>query len=100
MYPVYNDSLVLSLQQNGNNVTGTIDLGGYPINASGSVNGAGVLQINGTGSSNGVEYEYKSWNTTISGSSMNGTFVFLEYLKSGGSAQYAMTLSAVVKSSN
>jgi hypothetical protein len=45
----------------------------------------------------GVEYEYKSWNTTISGSTMSGTFVFLEYLKEGGSAQYGVTLSNVVK---
>lgn len=66
------------------------------MNASGSLQGD-RLQINGTGSDNGVEYEYKAWNTTISGNTMNGTFVFLEYLKSGGSVQYAMTLSNVVR---
>jgi hypothetical protein len=97
-FPSYADNqrLVLTLTQTGQSVTGTIDVGGYPVNASGSAQGD-RLSINGTGSDGDVQYEYKEWNSTISGSSMSGTFTLLEYLKSGGSVQYGMILVDVTR---
>lgn len=92
----YGGTLQLLLEQDGiGRVSGRIDLGGQTVtNATGTIN-AGRLQINGSGNIGGVDYEFKTWNTTINGSTMSGTFTYLLYLKSGGSVQYAMSLSNV-----
>jgi len=75
-----------------------VDLGGVPANVSGSLQGD-RLQINGTGTWDGAEFEFRAWNTVVSGGTMTGGFTFLEYLKSGGSASYSMSLVDVVRTS-
>jgi Carboxypeptidase regulatory-like domain len=93
-----NDNLVMVLTQNANDVTGTVDFGGFPLKATGTAQGD-RLQINGTGTYEGTEYEYKNWNTPMSGSTMTGGFTLLEYLKSGGSVQYTIQLVNVTRTS-
>jgi Carboxypeptidase regulatory-like domain len=97
-FPGPSDTLSMMLTQTGNAVSGTVDYGGYPLKATGTAQGD-RLQINGTGTVDGVEYEYKNWNTTMSGSTMTGGFTFLMYLKSGGSVQYTIQLVNVTRTS-
>jgi HYDIN/CFA65/VesB family protein len=96
--PTHNGPVVLTLVQFvGGNVAGSIDIAGYPVNsATGNLTGD-RLQINGSGNAGAFDYEYRNWNSTISGSSMTGTFTWLLSLKSGGFVQYNMMLVNVVK---
>jgi hypothetical protein len=96
--PGLSGNLVLTLTQTGNAVSGNVDFGGYPLKASGSAQGD-RLQINGTGTFNGIDYEYRNWNTTMTGSSMTGSFTFLLYQKEGGSVQYVLQLVNVTRTS-
>jgi hypothetical protein len=96
--PGLSDNLVMTLTQNGNAVSGNVDFGGYPLKASGTAQGD-RLQINGTGAFNGVDYEYRNWNTTMTGSTMTGSFTFLLYQKEGGSVQYVLQLVDVTRTS-
>lgn len=77
----------------GGSVAGSIDIAGYPVaSATGNLTGD-RLQINGSGNAGAFDYEYRTWNTTITGSSMTGTFVWLLSLKNpGGFVQYNMSL--------
>lgn len=94
--PGLSDALVMTLTQNGNAVSGNVDFGGYPLKASGTAQGD-RLQINGTGTVNGIDYEYRNWNTTMTGSTMTGSFTFLLYQKDGGSVQYVLQLVNVMR---
>ena len=94
--PGLSGNLVMTLTQNGNTVSGNVDFGGYPLKASGSAQGD-RLQINGSGTFNGIDYEYRNWNTTMTGSSMTGNFTFLLYQKEGGSVQYVLQLVNVTR---
>ncbi len=94
--PGMSDTLVMTLTQNGNAVSGNVDFGGYPLKATGSAQGD-RLQINGTSTVNGIDYEYRNWNTTMTGSTMTGTFTFLLYEKEGGSVQYVLQLVNVMR---
>ena len=96
--PGLSGNLVMTLTQTGNAVSGNIDFGGYPLKASGSAQGD-RLQINGSGTFNGIDYEYRNWNTTMTGSSMTGSFTFLLYQKEGGSVQYVLQLVNVTRTS-
>jgi len=96
--PGGSEKLVMMLTQTGNAVSGTVDYGGYPLKATGTAQGD-RLQINGTGFADGVDYEYRNWNTTMSGSTMGGTFTLLVYVKSGGSVQYTVQLVNVTRTS-
>ena len=98
LVPGLSGDLVMTLTQNGNAVSGNVDFGGYPLKASGTAQGD-RLQINGTGSFNGIDYEYRNWNTTMTGSTMTGTFTFLLYQKEGGSVQYVLQLINVTRTS-
>jgi hypothetical protein len=94
--PGLSGMLVMTLTQSGSAVMGTVDFSGYPLQASGTAQ-SDRLQINGTSSINGVDYEYRNWNTTMSASSMAGGFTFLLYQKQGGSVQYTMQLVNVTR---
>jgi len=96
--PGVSDNLVMTLTQNGNAVSGNVDFGGYPLRATGTAQGD-RLQINGTGGVNGIDYEYRNWNTTMTGSTMTGSFTFLLYQKDGGSVQYVLQLVNVTRTS-
>ncbi len=96
--PGLSDNLVMTLTQNGNAVSGNVDFGGYPLKANGTAQGD-RLQINGTGTFNGIDYEYRNWNTTMTGSTMTGNFTFLLYQKDGGSVQYVLQLVNVTRTS-
>ena len=99
MYPRISAKLTMHLTQGPTgSITGLVDLGGVPANVSGSLQGD-RLQINGTGTWDGAEFEFRAWNTVVSGGTMTGGFTFLEYLKSGGSASYSMSLVDVVRTS-
>ena len=96
LVPGLSGNLVMTLTQTGNAISGNVDFGGYPLKASGTAQGD-RLQINGTGTFNGIDYEYRNWNTTMTGSSMTGSFTFLLYQKEGGSVQYVLQLVNVMR---
>ena len=66
--------LRLTLTQSGNEVQGTVELASFVIPASGSVNANGVLSLAGTTNQGGATATLSNWNTTRTGSSVNGTF--------------------------
>lgn len=92
--PVISDPLVLILQQSGSRVTGTVNLGGYVAQTTGTANGNRLTGITGRTTSQGLTIDYDRWDTTVSGSSMTGTFS-VGLSGPGGFAQYAMTLVGV-----
>jgi hypothetical protein len=63
------------LQQSGNSVTGTVDLGGLIGSVSGSVTN-GVLSLRGTATGSGFTAVITGWSTTVQGSSMAGTLTY------------------------
>lgn len=98
-YPRFYTKLTMHLTQSATgSVTGVVDLGGVPANVSGSLQGD-RLQINGTGTWDGAEFEFRAWNSIVSGATMTGSFTFLEYLKSGGSVAYTTSLVDVMRTS-
>ncbi|MGE0816161.1 MAG: choice-of-anchor D domain-containing protein [Vicinamibacterales bacterium] len=66
----------LSLTQNGSSVSGTFSLGQVTGVANGTVNAGGTLVLQGTATSGTLTAQLSSWNTTVSGSSMTGTFTY------------------------
>jgi hypothetical protein len=62
----------VSLQQNGANASGTVDLGGLLGAANGTVTG-GVLTLRGTATGDDFTATITAWSTTVSGDSMSGT---------------------------
>jgi len=64
-------TFALTLQQDGANVTGTVNLGGLLGPVSGTVVG-GVLSLRGTATGSGFTAEITVWNTTVQGASMVG----------------------------
>lgn len=93
------DSLVLTLNQSGSTVTGTISLGGDAVNASGSVSGD-TLSLTGSGvNSQGIRDDYDNWSTRLSGNSMTGSFRYVASLR-GASIRFNMVLVGVTRTSN
>ena len=92
--PAITDPLTLVLQQSGSTVSGTINLGGYVANTTGTASGNRLTGLTGRTSSQGLTIDYDRWDTTVSGSSMTGTFS-VGLSGPGGFAQYAMTLVGV-----
>ncbi|HYB96366.1 MAG TPA: hypothetical protein VEC39_15445 [Vicinamibacterales bacterium] len=91
------DTMTLTLQQNGTSVTGTINVGGFPAAATGTATGT-RLSISGRHVSGGITTSYESWDTSLSGSTMVGTFVIgLSSSPLPGFARYTMSLSSVSK---
>ncbi|MEZ5288349.1 MAG: choice-of-anchor D domain-containing protein [Vicinamibacterales bacterium] len=68
--------IALSLTQNGSSVTGTFSLGQVTGVANGTVNAGGTLVLQGTATSGTLTAQLSSWSTTVSGSSMTGTFTY------------------------
>lgn len=95
--PSITDTLTLVLSQSGNNVSGTINVGGISAAASGTATG-NRLSITGRATAEGLTVSYESWDTSLSGSSMTGGFT-IGISASGvtGFVQYPMTLSTVSK---
>jgi hypothetical protein len=96
--PALSDTLVLVLNQSGNTVTGTINLGGFVANGTGTANGNRLTGLSGRTTSQGITIDYDRWDTTVSGSSMTGTFS-AGLSGPGGFASYAMTLTGVGRAS-
>jgi len=90
--------LTLVLQQAvGGQVQGSIEWIGYPVtSATGSLVGD-RLQINGSGAAGNFDYEYRNWNSIISGNTMTGNFSWLLSLKSGGFVRYDVTMANVTR---
>lgn len=93
--PAITDTLVLVLTQSGTTVTGTISLGGFVANATGTATGS-RLSISGRTAAQGLTVDYDRWDTTVSGSSMTGTFG-AGLSGPGGYALYMMTLVGVTR---
>jgi len=68
--------LSLSLTQNGTAVSGSFSLGQVTGSATGTVNAGGTLVLQGTASSGQLTTTLSGWTSTVSGSSMSGTFSY------------------------
>lgn len=89
------DTMSLQLTQSGTSVSGTIDVGGFPAAATGTVTG-NRLVITGRYVSGGITFSYENWDTSLSGSSMVGGFAIgLSGGAGTGFARYTVTLSGV-----
>jgi hypothetical protein len=66
----------LSLTQNASAVSGSISLGQVTGPVSGAVNATGTLILSGTARSGVLALQLSSWGTSVSGSTMTGTFVY------------------------
>ena len=97
-FPTLNQPLTLILTQNGSDVRGTIDVGDVIAPASGSATG-NRLSISGRTTSNEVTISYENWDTSLSGSSMLGTFD-IRLFGASGSVRYTMNLSGVSRSNS
>lgn len=95
------DTLTLVLTQSGNNVSGSISVGGFPASASGTATG-NRLSITGRNvGANGITTSYESWDTSLSGSNMIGGFTIgLSAPGLTGFARYTMSLSSVSKTAS
>jgi hypothetical protein len=67
--------LILNLTQNGSDVSGYFDLGSRG-DATGVVNVAGVMTLQGTTTGRPPTYQITSWSTTVQGNVMEGSFTF------------------------
>ena len=92
--PSITDPIILVLQQTGTTVRGTLSLGGFVANVTGTANGNRLTGLTGRTTSQGLTIDYDRWDSTLSGSSMTGTFA-VGISGPGGFAQYAMTLVGV-----
>ena len=72
--------LQLSLTQSGSSVTGTIAFQNVTGSVSGTVGANGVLSLSGTASTADGHFTLTAWSTTVSGTSMSGTFTFQTFL--------------------
>jgi hypothetical protein len=68
--------IALSLTQNGTAVSGTISLGQVTGVVTGAINASGALVLQGSASGGQISLSLSSWNTTVSGSAMTGTFTY------------------------
>lgn len=68
--------LSMSLTQNGSSVSGTFSLGQVTGVATGTVNAGGTLVLQGTATSGQLTTALSGWSSTVSGSSMEGTFSY------------------------
>jgi hypothetical protein len=68
--------ITLSLTQNASSVSGSISLGQVTGPVTGAVNAAGTLILSGTARNGPLSLQLSSWGTTVSGGTMNGTFVY------------------------
>lgn len=88
----------LSLTQNGTAVSGTISFGQVTGVVNGTINAAGNLVLQGTATGGQITVALSSWNTTVSGSSMTGSFTYNAGLSGvPGVAVVTSTLSGVTR---
>jgi hypothetical protein len=66
----------LSLSQTGSSVSGTISLGQVTGIVNGIVDGGGALTLQGSATGGQISLTLSSWSTTVSGTSMSGTFAY------------------------
>ncbi len=98
--PTLDDTLVVILSQSGSTVTGTINLGGIVVNASGTAQG-NQLSLSGVGPYQGLNISYEGWATSLSGSSMVGGFTAVIFVpNNGGSARYDVNLVNVTRTAS
>jgi len=97
-------ALRLTLTQTGTSVAGNVEFGTVVIPATGSVNASGALSLTGQthfgGQAPGT-FSVSNWNTTRSGTTMNGGFTirFVADDPVLGSQTLALTLQNVTRSS-
>ena len=70
-------ALQLTVQQSASAAQGTLQVGGLQAAVNGSVSETGTLSLAGTGHQANVTINVSGWASTISGTSMNGTFTFV-----------------------
>lgn len=88
----------LSLTQNGTAVSGTISFGQVTGVVNGTINASGNLVLQGTATGSQITASLSSWNTTVSGSSMTGSFTYNAGLAGvPGVAVVTSTLSGVTR---
>lgn len=66
----------MNLTQNGSSVSGSFSIGQVTGAATGTVNGSGVLVLQGTANSGTLSITLSSWTTTATGNSMTGNFSY------------------------
>ena len=92
--------LRVSLSQSGNEVQGTVEFATFVVPATGTVSG-GALSLSGQTRQQGATATISNWNTTRSGSAMNGAFTFSIVADNPafGSQTLSVTLQNVTKTS-
>jgi hypothetical protein len=82
-------------------VQGSVEVASFFIPASGSVNNGGSLSLTGQAHLQSATETLSNWNTTRSGSSMNGTFTLTIIADNPafGSQIVQLTLQSVTKTS-
>ena len=68
--------ITLTLSQSGSSVTGTIALGQVTGPVSGSIDGAGTMNLTGTATNGQINLALTSFSVSLSGSSMTGTMTY------------------------
>ena len=66
--------LRLTLTQSGSSVNGTLSQGSIVTTVTGTVDSAGRLTLNGTGTTSGFSLQIVGWGSSLSGSLMVGTW--------------------------
>lgn len=66
----------LSLTQNGNAVSGTLSLGSVTGVVNGTITAGGTMVLQGTATSGQSSAQLSSWSTTVTASSMDGSFTY------------------------
>jgi hypothetical protein len=88
----------LSLTQNGSAVSGTISFGQVTGMVTGTINALGTMVLQGTATGGQITVSLSSWNTTVSGTSMTGSFTYNAGLSGvPGVAVVSSTLNGVTK---
>jgi hypothetical protein len=94
-------ALRLTLTQTGTEVQGSVEVASFFIPASGSVNNAGSLSLTGQAHLQSATETLSNWNTTRSGTTMNGSFTLTIVADNPafGSQIVQLTLQSVTKTS-
>lgn len=99
LYPVGSSlPISMNLTQNGTTVTGSFALGQVTGTATGVVNGAGVLTLQGSAASGTLNITLTSWSSRVSGNAMEGSFGYnVTAIGVGGVAAVSTRLSGVTR---
>ncbi|MEZ5288128.1 MAG: choice-of-anchor D domain-containing protein [Vicinamibacterales bacterium] len=90
--------IAMSLTQDGASVAGSFSLGQVTGSATGTVNAAGVLTLQGSAASGTLSITLTSWASRINGSSMEGNFGYnVTAVGVGGVAAVSTRLSGVTR---